>query len=180
MANTILVTGSTGTVGSEVVKQLAAAGATIRAAVQATSKTDRLSQAGAVPFGTNFTDPQSLRAALEGVEKAFLLTPVIPDQADAAARFVAASKAAGLKHLVKLSAIGADSDLDYQFVKEHRQSEQAIKDSFAIQCLCKRGSKLRNLGLELSLELCDLLCMRVFVTGYLSFQVRHLLSELRA
>src|ERR1700754_1785035 len=50
MAKKILVTGATGTVGSEVVKQLAATGATIRAAVQATSKTDRIKQAGAEPF----------------------------------------------------------------------------------------------------------------------------------
>jgi uncharacterized protein YbjT (DUF2867 family) len=129
MASPILVTGSTGTVGSEVVKQLSATGARIRAAVQATSNAERIKQAGAEPFEMSFTDAPSIRAALEGVEKAFLITPVIPDQAQAAARFVAAARDAGLKHLVKLSAIGADSGLAYQFVKEHHQIEQDIEDS---------------------------------------------------
>ncbi|HJQ27250.1 MAG TPA: SDR family oxidoreductase [Blastocatellia bacterium] len=129
MTGTILVTGSTGTVGSELVKHLAANGVRVRAAVQPTSKLERIKQAGAEPFVMNFNDAASIRAALEGIEKAFLITPVIPDQAAAAARFVAAAKDAGLKHLVKLSAIGADSGLDYQFVREHRQIEQEIEDS---------------------------------------------------
>src|SRR2546423_3246305 len=85
MANPILITGSTGTVGSEVVKQLAATGATIRAAVQATSNTERIKQAGAEPFVMDFADADSLREALAGVDKAFLITPVIPDQAEATA-----------------------------------------------------------------------------------------------
>jgi uncharacterized protein YbjT (DUF2867 family) len=129
MANPILITGSTGTVGSEVVKQLAATGATIRAAVQATSNTERIKQAGAEPFVMDFADPESMREALEGVDKAFLITPVIPDQAEATASFVAAAKAAGLKHIVKLSVLGVDSDADFLFGKQHRQSERDIVDS---------------------------------------------------
>lgn len=149
MGNTILVTGSTGTVGSEVVSQLAATGARIRAAVQATSKTDRIKQAGAEPVVMNFADPASIRAALEGVEKAFLVTPVIPDQAAAAARFVAAAKEAGLKRLVKLSAIGADSGLDFQFVKDHHQAEQDIESSGIAYTFLRPNFFMQNmLGLD--------------------------------
>lgn len=149
MADTILVTGATGTIGSEVVKQLAATGATVRAAVQATSKTDKIKQAGAEPFVMNFTDAASMRAALEGVERAFLITPVIPDQAAVSAGFVAAAKAAGLKRLVKLSAIGADSGLDYQFVKDHYQAEQNIEDSGIAHTFLRPNFFMQNmLGLE--------------------------------
>jgi uncharacterized protein YbjT (DUF2867 family) len=129
MANPILVTGSTGTVGSEVVKQLAATGAAIRAAVQLTSNTETIRQAGAEPFVMNFADAESVRAALEGVEKAFLLTPVIQDQTGVTAGFVAAAKEAGLQHIVKLSVLGVDSDSDFLLGKQHRQSERDIADS---------------------------------------------------
>lgn len=129
MANTILVTGSTGTVGNELVRQLAAKGAAVRAAVQATSKTDRIKQAGAEPFVVNFAETQSLCAALEGVEKAFLLIPVIPDPAEITTNFIAAAKAAGLKQIVKLSVLGVDSEADFLFGKQHRQSERDIVDS---------------------------------------------------
>ncbi|MEN3330794.1 MAG: hypothetical protein V7641_159 [Blastocatellia bacterium] len=129
MAKPILITGSTGTVGSEVVKQLAATGATIRAAVQATSNTENILRAGAEPFEMNFADFDSMRAALEGVDKAFLITPVIPDQSDLTAGFVAAARAARLKHIVKLSVLGVDSEADFLFGKQHRQSERDIVDS---------------------------------------------------
>jgi len=129
MANPILVTGSTGTVGSEVVKQLAAAGATVRAAVQATSNTERIKRAGVEPFIMNFADAPSLSAALEGVEKAFLLSPTTPEQEGVTAGFVAAAKAAGLKHIVKLSVLGVDAEADFMFGRQHRQSERLIVDS---------------------------------------------------
>ena len=129
MPSPILITGSTGTVGSEVVKQLAAAGARIRAAVQATSNTDRIKQAGAEPFVMNFADAESVGAALEGVEKVFLITPVVPDVAEITAGFMAAAKAAGVNHLVKLSVLGVDSEAEFLFGRQHRQAERDIVDS---------------------------------------------------
>ena len=129
MAYPILVTGSTGTVGSEVVKQLAAAGATVRAAVQETSNTEKIKRAGAEPFVMDFTEAESVRAALAGVERAFLLTPVIPDVTGLTTEFVAAAKDVGLKHIVKLSVLGVDSEADFLFGKQHRQAERDIVDS---------------------------------------------------
>jgi uncharacterized protein YbjT (DUF2867 family) len=129
MANRILVTGSTGTVGSEIIRQLAGKGAAVRAAVQATSRTDNIERAGAEPFVVDFTEAQSLRAALEGVERAFLLTPVIPDPAPMTTNFIAAAKAAGLKQVVKLSVLGVDSEADFLLGKQHRQAERDIADS---------------------------------------------------
>src|SRR5205085_3355217 len=62
-------------------------------------------------------------------DKAFLLTPVIPDPAELTTTFVAAAKEAGLKHIVKLSVLGVDSDADFLFGKQHRQAERDIVDS---------------------------------------------------
>lgn len=129
MASTILVTGSTGTVGKGVVEQLAAAGARVRAAVQATSKTDAITRVGAEPVVMNFNDGDSIRAALEGVEKAFLLTPVVQNHIEVSSTFIQAAKAAGLKYLVKLSVIGAGDDAKYRLGREHRQTEKEIEAS---------------------------------------------------
>ena len=129
MASTILVTGSTGTVGTEVVKQLAAAGVTVRAAVQATSKTEKIRRTGAVPVVMNFDDAGSIKAALDGIDRAFLITPVVPDQAVPSRQFLEAAKQTGLKHLVRLSVLGVESGLDYAFGRQLRQSEQEIRES---------------------------------------------------
>jgi uncharacterized protein YbjT (DUF2867 family) len=129
MASTILVTGSTGAVGRGVVERLAAAGARVRAAVQATSKTDAITRAGAEPVVMNFNDGDSIRAALEGVERAFLLTPVVQNHVELASTFIQAAKAAGLKYLVKLSVIGAGENAPYLLGREHAQTENEIVES---------------------------------------------------
>ena len=46
---------------------------------------------------------------------------------DMEARAVAAAKAAGVKHLVKLSAIGADAASPWTFASFHGKSEENIR-----------------------------------------------------
>ena len=75
---TILVTGSTGTVGSQVVQQLANEGAQVRALARDTSKLKE--PAGVEPMQGDMTDVVSMRAALEGVDTLFLLNAAVPDE----------------------------------------------------------------------------------------------------
>ena len=56
----------------------------------------------------NFNDPRSLEAALEGVTRAYLVTPSSPDAEVQQVRFAELAVAAGDRHLVKLSQFGAD------------------------------------------------------------------------
>jgi uncharacterized protein YbjT (DUF2867 family) len=120
----ILVTGATGTIGSEVVKALAARSADVRVAVRNAEKTN---SANAVRF--EWDDPASIRAALTGVERAFLLTPFSEKQADYGKAFVRAAKEAKVTHLVKLSVIGADAEPGITLGKWHREVEKAIEAS---------------------------------------------------
>lgn len=76
MAETILVTGATGTVGSEVVKQLLSAGKKVRAAVHSitrVSSSDKLR--GMELTEIDYNKPETLVAAFKGANKLFLLTP---------------------------------------------------------------------------------------------------------
>lgn len=70
---TILVTGATGKVGRQVVTQLAARGADVRALVR-TPATARLPDGVEVVAG-DLTDVDSVRAAAEGTDKVFLVWP---------------------------------------------------------------------------------------------------------
>ena len=73
---TILVTGSTGTIGSQVVQQLANEGAQVRALALDRSKLK--ATAGVEPVHGDMTDVVSMRAALEGVDTLFLLNAAAP------------------------------------------------------------------------------------------------------
>lgn len=119
----ILITGASGNVGSEVLKQAAAAKLPIRAAFQSAEK------AKGVPKGTetvvmDYTKPATVGAALTGIEKVFLVGPPTADVAQLEAKFVEEAKKSGVKHMVKLSALGGRKAI---FPGLHRDSEENIE-----------------------------------------------------
>src|SRR5258707_14914077 len=75
----ILVTGATGMVGSEGVKQLAETGQRVRALVRDPKKAERFPKAVEVVYG-DLEKPETLARAFAGVEKAFVLRggPLLP------------------------------------------------------------------------------------------------------
>src|SRR5690625_4510774 len=75
----ILVTGSTGTVGSEVIKALRERNADVRALVRDKSKARHLPADVEAVVG-DLLDPVSVENALDGVDKVYLLNAVVPDE----------------------------------------------------------------------------------------------------
>ncbi len=131
MSNTILVTGATGTVGSEVVKQLSAKGADVRACCHTLSKADKIRGPGVEIAEVDYSKPETVEAAFKGVEKLFLLTPLVDNMVEMTAQLVAEAKKAGVKHIVKLSNpdFGADAEARIPPIRWHRQAEKIVKES---------------------------------------------------
>jgi uncharacterized protein YbjT (DUF2867 family) len=125
----ILVTGATGTNGRLVVEALLRAGVPVRAMVQNSTKVAALQQAGAQVVVGDFDKPGTLDGALAGVERGLLLSAVDERLVEREARFVERAKKTGLRHLVKLSAIGAHPAASFTFGRQHGQSERLIMDS---------------------------------------------------
>ena len=72
----ILVTGATGNNGQELVRQLTALAQRVRALVRDPADAAKLKIPNLEVAAGEFDKPETLEAALQGVEKAFLLTPV--------------------------------------------------------------------------------------------------------
>ena len=133
----ILVTGATGTVGSEVVKQLASISSSsdynnIRAAVHTQNKVDKLEQyvdKGVEIVSLDYTKPETISNALDKVDKLFLQTLPIPDVTDISSNFVKEAKKKGVKFIVKLSAMGADSEPTSTILRLHGMEEKIIQES---------------------------------------------------
>ena len=118
MTGTILVTGASGTVGSEVATALRAAGAAYVVGLRAPAAASH----PAVAF--DFSAPATFDAALRGVERVFLIAPGFHEHADALlAPFIAALKPAGVKHVVYSSVSGADQNP----AGAHRKIELALE-----------------------------------------------------
>src|ERR1700676_4167848 len=75
----ILVTGGTGKVGSEVIKELAKRKASVRALVRKQEASTEMPKGVEIIQG-DLLDPVSVRKALEGVDKLYLLNAVVPDE----------------------------------------------------------------------------------------------------
>ena len=125
----ILVTGATGTNGRLVVQALLRAGVAVRAMVQSAARASELQQAGAQLAVADFDRPETLDAALAGVERALLLSAVDQKLVERESRFVERARKAGLRHLVKFSAIGAHPAASFTFGRQHGRAEAVILDS---------------------------------------------------
>ena len=117
----ILVTGASGTVGREVVKSLAAAGAKFKAAYRSRPEKvpDRVES-----VAVDFDRPETIPPALAGIETVFLLSNMVEPEK----RVVDAARRAGVKRIVKLSVNGAAEEA-FTFAKWHRGVEKHIEAS---------------------------------------------------
>ena len=126
MVENILVTGATGTVGSEVVKQLSQLkeNITIRAAIHSQNKDDNLKQIVNENKRIKLTDfdynePTSIQKALDNIDKVFLVTIPSPDSSDILSNFVKEAKRNAIKHIVKLSVMNTDAQPGYAIGRLH-------------------------------------------------------------
>lgn len=128
MTTTILVTAATSNIGREVVKQLAHQNVKVKAAVRSLSRgKDLPSNVELVEFDLN--QPKTVEAAFVGVDKAFFMTPLVPNLVDLDTICLNAAKKAGVKQIVKLSIMGADTEPDMLLGNSHRESEKLIEAS---------------------------------------------------
>jgi uncharacterized protein YbjT (DUF2867 family) len=133
---TILVTGATGTVGSEVVKQLAeissSSGYNVRAAVHSKNKSDQLRQLeseGVEIVNLDYTKQETVAYALNKVDKLFLQTLPTPNAAGICSNIINEAKKNDVKYVVKLSAMGANSEPRSTVLRLHGEEEKIIQDS---------------------------------------------------
>ena len=124
----ILVTGATGTNGSEILKALSQRGVKAKAMVRS-AKDDTDLPDGIEAVEGDFDDDASLARVLSGVERAFLLTPSTEHAEAQQLRFVDAASRAGVRHLVKLSQFAASPDSPVRFLRYHAAVERAIQQS---------------------------------------------------
>lgn len=146
MQQTILVTGATGTVGREVVKQLAMLdGVRVRAGVHSIIKGENLRRLPDVEVvEMEYTNPDSLHAAFTHVDKVFLITPFTDEQVEMAKALVDEARRVGVKHIVKLSAMGAGAEPGIQLGRWHRETERYIEESGIPYTFLRPSSFMQN------------------------------------
>ena len=155
----ILVTGATGTMGSEVVKQLVSSfsssssssssgqSVVIRAAVHSQNKADKLRQYGGETLeivNMDYNKPETIAAALNKVGKLFLLTLPSLNMTDISSKVVREAKKNGVQYIVKLSVFGADAEPGIIIGRLHRQEEKIIEESGITYTFLRSSAFMQN------------------------------------
>lgn len=137
----ILVTGGTGRIGRDLVRELDARGANVRLLVRDPVRAAGLPAAAARVIG-DLDDPKSLKPAFDGVDRLFLLTPGIGTSQ--AANAVAPASAAGVGHIVLLSSIFAGGDPVPAMGRWHHERERAVLASAIPATILRPGGFAAN------------------------------------
>ena len=125
----ILVIGATGKIGKDVVKGLNANGEQVRAMVRDLEKAKAAQEPGVEYVTGELEKPETVMAALQSSEKAFLLSPESEQMPELHGKFAAAAKDAGVRHLVRLSILPANPDAPIPLAKWHGEADRAVMDS---------------------------------------------------
>jgi uncharacterized protein YbjT (DUF2867 family) len=147
----ILVTGATGTLGSEVVKQLVAADQKVRALVRSPEKA-AFGPRVEVVVG-DLSKPETLGHAFTGVDKGLVLVNGL-DLAALEGNAFAAAKQAGVKYVVKISGRYVDADFLEGSVLAHwhNQSESRLRGLGTAWTILRPSTFASNVPLWLNKE----------------------------
>jgi uncharacterized protein YbjT (DUF2867 family) len=138
----ITITGSTGTIGSELVRLLSDAGAPTRAILRDIRKLQRLP--GIAWTQADLAQPRLLEPALAGTTRLSLLTGNEEGFDRLQSEVIRAAERLGVAHVVKLSALGASNHSNSAIGREHWEAEQALMDSGLSWTILRPHSFMQN------------------------------------
>lgn len=141
----ILLTGVTGKIGGETAKQLVGKGTRLRALVRDAAKAADLKAAGVELVVGDIADADTVKRALTGADKAFLLLPNGEHQEAHEKLFTDLAVAAGVKHLVKMSSMEAVATGKTPIPRAHWAVEEYIRASGLPWTMVKPNFFMQNL-----------------------------------
>ncbi len=140
----ILVIGATGHAGAEVVRALGERGERVRAFVRdARQAGEKLGDGVELAVG-DLADPRSVRAALEGVDDVVLSCADDPRRVAWETSAIDAAAAAGVRRIVKLSAVGAAPGSPVAFWDWHDRVERHLTASEAPGVILRSSFYMTN------------------------------------
>lgn len=116
--------------GTALVRKLSAKGVPLRALVRSAAKAAEIAALPNVEIAiADMAKPETLPAALAGVDRAMLNSSADPAMVEVQSNFIAAAAKAGVRHVVKLSGIMPELDSPFRFARMHGEIEKRLEAS---------------------------------------------------
>lgn len=141
----VLVAGANGLNGRAFLAKLSEAGIPARAMVRNTEHATSLANETTEIIQADLSNPDSLKTALDGIECAYIVTAIQPDCVQLFSNFFTAAKDAGVKHIIKLSGLGATAQAKSEILRQHYQSDQQLINSGISYTIIQPNSFFQNL-----------------------------------
>lgn len=129
----ILITGATGRPGGATVRAFARAGTPVRALVRDAGRAAGLAALPGVELAVgDMLWPETLERALDGVERALMISSAGPAMLETQATFIDAAVRAGVRHLVKLGGDDNQPGFDperFRSARSHQQIQRYLEAS---------------------------------------------------
>jgi uncharacterized protein YbjT (DUF2867 family) len=125
----ILVLGATGGIGGEVCRLLKKAGTSFRAMARKQEQIDRFRKDGVDAVLGDLDRPETLTAAMAGIDTLFLVTAPTPAQVAQETAAIDAAKRAGIGRIVKLSASDCNVRSRIPWAKSHALIDHHLRAS---------------------------------------------------
>lgn len=129
MKTRILITGATGKTGLPLAQQLADRNVPFRALVHSVLKEHLVKKWTPDIVTGDYQESAEMEKAFDGIERVYLVSPPAPDQEKVQTSLVDIAKKKGVKHIVKLSALGASGASPVGLLRAHAGIENYIRKS---------------------------------------------------
>jgi uncharacterized protein YbjT (DUF2867 family) len=140
----ILITGAKWNVGSILVQELLALGQKVRLLVRNSEKAALLAGAGVEIVQGSCTSRSEVSAAMKGVDRVLLLPSAQCGLVEFERRVISAAQAAGVQHLVKLSASLVGPELGLSSAQWQWQAEELVRASGIPYTLLRSAFYMQN------------------------------------
>ena len=124
----VVVTCGTGTVGSATVRKLVSQSVPVSVLTHSPEKSKSLPAGAQAVFG-DFRKPETLTAALDGIDELFLITALSQSESEEGINMVQAAKQAAIKRVVLLSIHNVESAPHVPHFRSKMEIEAALHDS---------------------------------------------------
>ena len=142
----ILLTGATGTAGSFIANEFVRERVPVRILVRNRAKAASLEKVPTVEIVEGDMSKRStLGPALDGVDRVLMISAPVMDMVETQSAFIDASKAAGVRHVIKLSGLDARPDTTFPFGLMHKEIRNISKGQASRGLSCAQLASCKNI-----------------------------------
>jgi len=144
MNRDILVIGGRSKIGSALIEELVRRGESVRALVRGREQEVSLPE-GVQPVPGDLADAASLRSAIAGADRLFLLCGPAEDEVQLNRNAIDVAKEAGVRQLVRSSILGSDPKSSATFVRDHGACDAYLRQSGVPHAVVRPNLFMQNI-----------------------------------